>query len=76
MNFFSKFSQCPAGISGDPFHGGCARSNIALTCDETHPCANEENCVVDNYFGKNVCVCKQGYVRDQKTDKVSEIVIS
>lgn len=72
-NLGSYTCQCPGGVSGDPFNGGCTRSDIVLTCDEQNPCAPEENCIVDNYLGKNVCVCRQGFIRDQVTNKCVDI---
>lgn len=30
--------------------------------------------MVDNYLGKNVCVCKQGYTRDTNTGKVRKVI--
>lgn len=65
--------QCPHGISGDPYSGGCTRSDIVLTCDETHPCSKDENCIVDSYNGKNVCVCRLGFTRDPVTSKCVDI---
>lgn len=63
--------QCPGGISGDPFKGGCTRSDIVvLQCDEENPCGRDENCIGDPYLGKNVCVCRQGFTRDSSTGKV------
>lgn len=67
--------QCPSGILGDPFKGGCARSNIALSCDEENPCSRDENCVVDGYLGKNACVCRQGFTRDPQSGKVRNIYV-
>lgn len=66
--------QCPNGIPGDPYSGGCTRADLVeSSCDESHPCAEGENCVVDNYIGKNVCICRQGFQRDAATQKCVDI---
>lgn len=64
--------QCPGGISGDPYKGGCAKSDIAISCDVNHPCPNDENCITDS-LGKDVCICRQGMARDPGTGNCIDI---
>lgn len=67
--------QCPGGMAGDPFNGGCAKSDLreVAVCDESRPCGKDENCVIDNYIGKNVCVCRQGFARDPTTNECVDV---
>lgn len=64
--------QCPGGTSGDPYGSGCLRSNDPPTCSSSQPCPVGEQCISDN-FGRNVCICIQGYVRDQDNGKCRDV---
>lgn len=64
--------QCPGGTSGDPYGSGCLRSNDPPTCSSTQPCPPGEQCISDN-FGSNVCICIQGYARDQESGKCRDV---
>lgn len=65
--------QCPSGSSGDPYRGGCARIHTPFGCSSTNPCPTGENCVTDTYSGTGVCICRQGYERDQETGKCRDV---
>ncbi|KAK3931322.1 Fibrillin-1, partial [Frankliniella fusca] len=66
--------QCPSGLSGDPYKGGCARSdNPPFSCGPSAPCPASEQCVPDHTSGANVCICRQGYVRDATTGKCRDV---
>lgn len=66
--------QCPSGLNGDPYKGGCARSdNPPFSCSANSPCPASEQCVPDHTSGANVCICRQGYVRDVLTGKCRDV---
>lgn len=66
--------QCPGGSTGDPYRDGCAKNNIVdITCSDDHPCPSGEACVQDTYLGTNVCICRQGFVRDEASQKCRDV---
>lgn len=65
--------QCPGGSLGDPYKGGCAKADLTFSCNEQNPCPTGENCVTDSYTGNSVCICRQGYVRDQDADQCRDV---
>lgn len=65
--------QCPGGSSGNPYKGGCLKLDISVGCDENHLCPIGENCVPDAFSESNVCICRQGYNRDQNSGQCVDI---
>lgn len=64
--------QCPGSSSGDPYTGGCPKS-VPFNCNDKNPCPLGENCVVDSYSGTSVCICQQGYIRDQESGQCRDV---
>lgn len=61
--------QCPGGTTGDPFRTGCLKTNAPIGCNDKNPCPAGEQCILDEFVGQSVCICVQGYVRDEQTGK-------
>lgn len=70
----SYLCQCPGGTSGDAYKDGCSRMvDTQFSCSENHPCPLGENCVTDSFTGSSVCICRQGYTRDQSSGKCVDV---
>lgn len=65
--------QCPGGTTGDPYRTGCTKTEPPFTCSASKPCPPGEQCVTDEFAGNSVCICVQGYTRDQETGKCRDI---
>lgn len=66
--------QCPGGAKGDPYRDGCAKNNIiTISCSDETPCPSGEHCVPDTYLGNNVCICRQGFIRDVDSGKCRDV---
>lgn len=62
--------QCPGGTSGDPYRSGCSRlAPPSSSCSNDNPCPSGEQCILEEFSGESVCICVNGYVRDQATGK-------
>ena len=57
--------QCPSGSTGEAYNTGCSELSRNIQCNDKNPCPSGEKCVTDAYSGNNVCVCGQGYIRDE-----------
>lgn len=64
--------QCPGGTSGDPYRSGCTKT-APFSCSASKPCPTGEQCISDKFNEENVCICVQGYVRDEETGKCRDI---
>lgn len=69
----SYICQCPGGSSGDPYSGGCSKAALINICSDKSPCPVGEKCVQDLYTAQSVCICGQGYTRDQFSGKCHDI---
>lgn len=65
--------QCPGGTTGDPYRTGCSKTEPPFTCSASKPCPPGEQCVTDEFAGNSVCICVQGYTRDQESGKCRDI---
>lgn len=65
--------QCPGGTKGDPYTNGCSKTAPPFTCSATQPCPPGEQCITDEFLGTSVCICVQGYTRDQTSGKCRDI---
>lgn len=64
--------QCPNGMSGDPYKGGCNDVRKIVSCSDKNPCPTGEKCV-SNAGGANVCVCTQGHTRDRVSQQCRDV---
>ncbi len=64
--------QCGNGMSGDAYKEGCVEIRKLIQCSDKNPCPHGEKCV-SNPGGSNVCVCVQGYTRDQTTKQCRDV---
>lgn len=65
--------QCPSGSSGDAYSKGCSELVKFISCNEENPCPSGEKCITDAYSEVNVCVCSQGFIRDQGTQQCRDL---
>ena len=65
--------QCPSGMTGDPYSGGCQESKTPHVCGPSAPCPAGEQCIKDEFVGSSVCICQRGYTRDHETGKCRDI---
>lgn len=65
--------QCPSGMTGDPYSGGCQKTKAPHVCGPSTPCPAGEQCVKDEFVGSSVCICQRGYMRDHETGKCRDI---
>ncbi|XP_014478673.1 PREDICTED: fibrillin-1-like [Dinoponera quadriceps] len=65
--------QCPSGMTGDPYSGGCQESKAPHVCGPSAPCPAGEQCIKDEFVGSSVCICQRGYTRDHETGKCRDI---
>lgn len=64
--------QCGNGMSGDAYKTGCIEIRKLIQCNDKNPCPAGEKCV-SNAGGSNVCVCTQGYTRDDVTKQCRDV---
>lgn len=69
-----RFScECPSGFEGSsPAREGCVEVK-SPGCDASSPCPTGEQCVRDEQLNENVCVCQDGFMRDQSTNTCRDL---
>ncbi|XP_025836180.1 neurogenic locus notch homolog protein 2-like [Agrilus planipennis] len=65
--------QCPGGTSGDAYRTGCSKIIHPFSCSAAKPCPAGEQCIKDGALGGSVCICVQGFVRDEKTGRCRDV---
>lgn len=62
----SYMCECPNGFDVNPSREGCVEVK-SPGCDASSPCPQGESCVRDEQLKENVCICQNGFVRDQSS---------